>query len=805
MRYFLFILLHFLATATGFAQSINIEDARLEKESLERAQALYKKGLIALKQNPADGIILLQEAKFIFKNRKKIEREIDCILALAEVYVRLSDYDLAYSLLTNASSMSLEHDLPDQHLMSLGSLGRLSAYLGDYQRATSFFTDSYKLSEETHKYPQQLLSKAHISYINFYYLKDYSDSNFVRIKELYNLVSSPPVDTLMMLSATNLMAGAYNYIKKNPERAAFYYNQSIQLAMLANDKYRVSLVSSNLGEMWINAGNTNEAERTLLHSLQIAREVNSKLLIYNCFRLLSKCAENRSDFEKALALFKSYGEIKEEVLNESLIRKTQQNHSLDELERKAREAERISNEKMLAEIKSEKIIRNYQVLSIIVSLFFISLVIFAFLNRRQLQKFRRQNLIIEDQNFTLQNLNKDLIEQRMFAQKANLEAELAIQSKIDFLSIMTHEIRTPINAVIGTVQLLQEENPPVHQHKSLDILRFSADNLLNLVNDILDFNKIEAGKIELDNQPFSLRNLLQNIKNSLQLKADEKGLELKLRIDKNLSEAFLGDKLRLGQVFYNLISNAVKFTEKGKVEIEVRYYPKEIGNNIFASIKDTGIGIEPEKQDKIFDFFSQADPGISRKFGGSGLGLTITKNLLNLMNSHIQLESKPGVGSRFSFNLFLMETNASFLDEVETDKQTNDIDLSAVSILFVDDLDYNKVIAERFFRKWNLSFDSASNSAKAISLASSKEYDLILMDLQLPDLDGYETVRIIRESTRNKQTPVLATTAYGFYEIKDKLTLYNIEGFISKPFVAQDLLKSIVSWSLKKRTAFHNP
>jgi len=780
------------------SQKVDLNQGTSKKISVSKANTLFENGLKALKIKPETGIVQLKEAQFLFKSQKKVKEEVNCILALAEIYVRLSDYDIAYSLLTNASSISLDKNLPEQLSMSLISLGRLSSYLGDYARAKSFYLDAHNFAAERGFYSQQILANGYISYNNMYYLGDYSDSNFVRVKELYNLASRPPIDTLMMTVATNLMAGAYNLVKQNPEKANFYYNQSIRLAEKTGDLYRVSLVSNNLAEMLIQAGKLNEAEKIMYYSLRVARQIDSKLLIYNCLRLLSICFESKRDFEGALRYFKSYEELKEEVLNENLIRKTQQSNALYQLEKRARETERITNEKALAEIESEKSIRTYQAISAIIFLSLLSLGFFAFINRRQLHKFRKQNLIIEEQNKTLQSLNKDLIEQRFSAEKANKEADMAIQSKVDFLSIMSHEIRTPINAVIGTVQLLQVESPPIHQHKSLDILKFSADNLLSLVNDILDFNKIEAGKIELENKPFSLRVLLLNIKNSLQFKADEKGLELKLRIDKDLPDAFIGDKLRLGQVFYNLISNALKFTEKGYVEIEVMYFSDQEGYNIFTNIRDTGIGIDPEKQDTIFDFFSQAEPGISRKFGGSGLGLTITKNLLQLMNSRIELTSKPNLGSCFSFGIHLIETNASFLEESELLDSNDTIDLSKYTLLFVEDVDFNRIVAERFLRKWKIHFDTATNSERAIALAAQKSYDLILMDLHLPDRDGFETVRIIRSQFINKKTPVLAMTASEYYEIRDKLASHQFEGYISKPFVAQDL-RTAIAEAITKR------
>jgi signal transduction histidine kinase/AmiR/NasT family two-component response regulator len=715
------------------------------------------------------------------------------LLILAEVHLRLSEYDIASKVLTQVSTIAIEQKLPHHQLMALVSLARLSAYLEEPDQAIYFFTEAEKLARSMGNVPNQMLARAYTSYISLYYKNDISDSNLTRIEQLYQLASRPPIDTLMFLVAGNLYGGALNRIRHDIPKAASVYRRTINLALYQGDLYRVGLVSNNLGEMWVNNGSFDEAEKTLLYSLDIARQVNSRLLKYNCFRLLSKCAESRGDYQLALQYFQSYNEVKEIVLNENLIRQTQQTYALYLLERKAREAERMASEKRLQDLTSEKELRNFRFFSILMVILAFALGYFLFWYKRQLNKTKRQTNVIEEQNKRLQALNRDLTGQRKSAEEARKEAEQAIQSKIDFLSIMSHEIRTPINAVIGTVQLLQEEKPAAHQVKSLEILQFSAENLLNLVNDILDYNRIEAGKVELEKQPFSIRLLLENIRNSLQFKADEKGLALVLKLDRHLPEAFLGDKLRLGQVFYNLVSNALKFTDKGTVEIEVRYSP-DATRNIQALIRDTGIGINAENQEKIFDFFSQAEPGISRRFGGSGLGLTITKNLLQIMDSRIELESEPGKGSVFSFALSLQEINASFLPGSEILDPDQESDFSDTRMLFVEDVEYNRIIGERFFSKWSIPFDSASNSAEAVDLASRNFYDIILMDLQLPDRDGFETVQLIRKKGKNAHTPVLAMTASGYDEIAEKLRQSAIDGYVAKPFISQDLKNTLFTW-----------
>lgn len=777
-----------------------------EKENPESAHSsritdphqLYQIGNRLIKTRPDSSISFLKKALELFRSEKAVREEVNVLLALGECHIRLSDYDLASDYLTNASTLTIQENLPDQQAMALISLGRLSGYLDEYSRAKAFYQDADEFGRKQKNPTLSLLARAHLAYVNFYYLKQTDDSNYVRTRDLYDYARKLfPKDTMLRMSAANLLAGAEILVRKNPDRASVLYQEGIALASGSGEKYRESLLSNNLAELFIRNKQYAEAEKLLHVTLSRLTRIRSRLLLYNCYRMLSLCKEADGEYKAALGYFKLYQKIKEEVLNENLIRRTRQNYSLYLLERKAREAERISSEKALAQVELDQKIQRYGYVFWIVLLTVVGLMAFLIYSRKKLRQSQAQTLVIEEQNRSLQSLNLDLLEQRRKADEARKEAEAAIRSKIDFLSIISHEIRTPINTVLGSVQLLEEENPAPHQKKGLEILRFSAGNLLNLVTDILDFNRIEAGKIELENHPFSLRNLLLDIRNSLHFQAQEKGIDLHLRIDKDLPSGFSGDRLRIGQVFFNLVSNAIKFTSKGYVEIEIRYFPNQ-KPSILAFVRDTGIGIEPSRQEKIFEFFAQAEPGITRKFGGSGLGLTITKNLLQLMGSQIRLESQPGQGSIFSFALDLPVSDwDETQDRTEIPVSENE-ELSGLRILFVEDVDFNRIIAERFFRKWKVEFDSASNGKQAIQLAQAHSYDLILMDIQLPDLDGYETTKRIRELPHHSQTPVFAMSAYNREEVQENLVQAGIDGFITKPFIASELYGSLSQWVRQK-------
>lgn len=769
-------------------------------KGIAKADYLFKLGTRNLKTKPEESIILLKEAQFIYKNQEKHMEMVNCILSLAELYIRLSDYEIAYSLLTNALSLSEEYELTGQQIFALTSLSRVSAYLQETDRSLGFIADGIKLAGSKNDKQTIEFFKGLRAYILIYYKQDYRNENFLTIQNLYQIARAKKTDTMLLIVATNYLGGAYRFVKKDYSTSEKFYEESIRFSQMLGDIYQTALVLNNQGDMYKCFGQYKKAEGAVQRSLNLATGVNSKLLQFNSYRLLSEIAELQGNFKPALAHYKTYDSLKQKVLSEDLIRKTREIYSLYQLEKEAREKDKISAERLIAEKESEKKVRTYQGLALIFLVILMSIFFLFFLNRQSLKKSLAQKETIQKQNEQLLLLNADLIEQRKTAEKANMEAAMAVKSKIDFFSMVTHELRTPLNAVIGTVELLQEEDPPAHQKKSLEILQFSTENLLSLVNDILDFNRIEAGKIELEKKPFSLDQLLKNIRNSLKLKADERGIELRLRLDKNLPKAFLGDKLRLGQVFYNLVSNAIKFTDHGKVEIEIRYYPGNQEDNIFASVRDTGIGIPEAKQQTIFEFFMQADTTIGRKFGGSGLGLTITKKLLHLMGTRIFLESREGKGSTFFFRLTLPEADPGINGYEISENEVNFDILEGSKLLFVEDVDFNRVVAERFFRKWKIDFDTATNAMDALELARKKKYNLILMDIQLPDLDGFMAAVEIRKNRQNRDTPILAMTASPLSEVKEKLAAFGIQGYLPKPFVSQELKASLAEWLRTSKT-----
>jgi two-component system sensor histidine kinase/response regulator len=399
-----------------------------------------------------------------------------------------------------------------------------------------------------------------------------------------------------------------------------------------------------------------------------------------------------------------------------------------------------------------------------------------------------QNTVSYDENGLLKettSIGEDITDQ----QKATLElisakelAEKSSKFKSDFLSIMSHEIRTPMNAVIGTTNLLLNENPRPEQLEYLNILKFSGENLLAIINDILDYNKIEAGKLELNSLKFDIYNLALQIKQTFTAKAAEKKLQLDLIIDKEIPTFLTGDQIRLSQILNNLISNAVKFTQKGKINIELK---AEFINDKKVTIKfivaDTGIGIAPDNLDIIFDPFMQEPFVNSNNNSGTGLGLAITKRLVNLHQSDIAVTSRPGKGTIFTFSITfnIAELEMSNADDEVTSIST--FSIKNMRVLIVDDNKMNLLIASRFLKKWQANVDEALNGQIAVDMVNTNVYDLIIMDLQMPVMDGFEATTIIKKS--HPHIPIIALTADAMPETYNKALAAGMSDYLTKPFV----------------------
>lgn len=375
--------------------------------------------------------------------------------------------------------------------------------------------------------------------------------------------------------------------------------------------------------------------------------------------------------------------------------------------------------------------------------------------------------------------------------KAGEQAQQGLVAKTEFLSTMSHEIRTPLNSVIGMSYLLQKNDPREDQKEQLDVMVFSANNLLNIVNDILDYSKIEAGKVTFEYIDMDIIALAGNVVNGMKSIAQDKGIGLRLKIDENFKNKVLGDPTRLTQVITNLVHNAIKFTFTGEVMLDIQVTddsPKRI--TLHIAVKDTGIGISKEKQAIIFERFTQADSSTSRGFGGTGLGLSISQRILELQGSRLQLNSEVNKGSTFYFvQTFDKSELITAAEKPGSNKDKDNKAFSGMYILLVDDNPLNVMVAQSFLKRWGAMVDVAVNGEDALAKLDPERHSLILMDLQMPVMDGYQASSRIRE--KGIKTPIIALTATLPSEITSRLAETGMNDIVVKPFMPDELYTKV--------------
>lgn len=713
-------------------------------------------------------ILILISFSFAFQEGKKekveeTNEQIQNLLNEAEASVNMLDFDSAIQQLN--TSLELSKTIDNKRFIALSSsiLAKLFYIRHEYEKAETELNRAIAIQREIEDH----VGLAY-SYINFAKIQ-IAEKDFIRANRYLNLAEKicEKEENTEYLGIINLNRGVANLnLGKDPEKALKNLISAEKYFIENNNKnlYEVARLHYYRSRVYFALDQLDSA----MTEVEIARKIGRKEkfggVMMNSNNLLSLIFEKKGDINQSLAYLKTSNSIRDSLFSfnkEALAADANARYGVDALRSNV-------NELAVQNAEQERSLKVNKLTTIL------SVALITILSLLTLSLYKNNNLRARA-NGLLQNKNVELTKAKENAEKASL-------AKAQFLSTITHELRTPLYAVTGLTHLLLEENPTENQKEHLNSLKFSGEYLLSLINNILDLNKLEANKVEVMDASFDLEKRISDVLVALKNSADEKNTRIHFSFDPQIPQKIKGDPLKISQVLINLIGNSIKFTENGDIWIKVKQVRQE-GQKIFLffEIKDNGEGITQEKQKAIFENFTQGSVQINRKFGGTGLGLSIVKNLLNLLGSEITLESELGKGSCFSFEL-KFEALEKAKNEIssETPKKLTHEVMKGKRILIVEDNKINQMITRKILEKNKVICDVADNGTTAIEKVRDEEFDLVLMDIHMPGISGIEATSEIRKI--NNEIPVIALTAVTLDENLDEFYDNGFTDIIPKPY-----------------------
>ncbi len=665
-------------------------------------------------------------------------------------------YDNALELLQQA--LKIARQIKDKKLETriLNIFGNIYRDMGDLANALNYYEHALAMNEELGDEVAQSVNLASISNLH-YDLNDYESALEYALKCLPIFERSQ--DAGRLISIYNALGNIY-FKQEKFEEALYYFEQNLKLSEPKTSAYVMAI--SGLGKVYYKMQIIHNARKYLSEALEQSEEItNVEVQIISQF-YLGRLHMDLGSYRDALKHLTAAYSLADEYMRR---------HDL------------MSIHEMLSVL--------YDKMGDIPRAF------------HHLKTFENIKEDIFNQTTVNKLRNLQIRQQIELAHKEKEVAEQTARLKQQFMANMSHEIRTPMNAIVGMTRLLLAKAPRPEQMRYLDAIRLSADNLLIIINDILDLSKIEAGKIIIEETDFTLNEVLQSVRDMLMLKAEEKHMGMRVIIHPGIPQRLVGDPTRINQVLINLAGNAIKFTEKGYVELSARLQ-KDDGEKKWVQfdVTDTGIGISKDYIDKIFDSFTQAGSDVTRKFGGTGLGLTISKQLVTLMNGEISVKSELGKGTTFSVLIPLQESKIQTVQQesIVVDQQTMEC-LNKVKLLLVEDNEFNRMVAEDTLKELlpGIIIDIAVDGKEAVQRVQQETYDLVLMDIQMPVMDGLTATKIIRNLGNDAaQVKIIAMTANVLQEDVQEYLKAGMNAFVSKPFQSDELILKMVSVLEKK-------
>jgi signal transduction histidine kinase/DNA-binding NarL/FixJ family response regulator len=670
------------------------------------------------------------------------------------------------------AALKIQEKLGDKHDIAYAYdiIGTIYEQQENHPLALTYFTNSLKTYEEIVD-KQSIVDKqgiaAEVNNIGVVYFDQHNYTEALK-NELKASTMFKEIGDSGNLASNYLSIGDIYSQQGNYPEALKKYSEALKIKEKIGDKGGILESYKSLGRFYKKQGNLHEALKSESKAISLALEIDSKEQIKDVYGELAVIDAGLQNYKAAYdheVLFKQYYDSIYNKENDKKLTSLQMQYDFDKKEQTDSIQHASENKINSLNLHKQKVLTGLGI-----SGFILVILLLFFVYR----------------NYT--NQRKATAEMTIARQRA----EQSEKFKEQFLANMSHEIRTPMNAVMGMTSLVMDSLLNEKQRFYLEGIMKSGETLLYIINDILDLSKIEAGKMEIENIDFSVSEVLEQVKQTLQHKAEEKGLQLIVDMDGKITDVRMGDPVRLNQVLMNLAGNAIKFTEKGSVAIEVKKGVSESG--IRFSINDTGIGIPEDKLQTVFESFSQAKASDTRTYGGTGLGLTISKQLVELMDGKISVESKEGSGTTFSFEINFPFGSPERLKEQRSAEQIEGSILNGLKILLADDNEYNRIVThDTLTSKANVEIKEVTNGKEAIDLLSQQDFDVVLMDVQMPLMDGYEATRFIREhfAFPKNQTPVIALTASVIRSDLDKCREAGMNDYIPKPFKASQLISVI--------------